>query len=37
MAVYNLLAAFLKSRGEAVNLEGSEEDGSQLVRTARGL
>jgi uncharacterized protein involved in exopolysaccharide biosynthesis len=33
VAVYNLLAAFLKSRGEAVNVEGSEEDGSQLVRT----
>jgi hypothetical protein len=33
VAVYNLLAAFLKSRGEAVNIEGSEEDGSQLVRT----
>jgi uncharacterized protein involved in exopolysaccharide biosynthesis len=33
VAVYNLLAAFLKSRGEAVNVEGGEEDGSQLVRT----
>lgn len=33
VAVYNLLAAFLKSRGEAVNAEGSEEDGGQFVRT----
>jgi hypothetical protein len=33
VAVYNLLAAFLKSRGEDVNAEGSEEDGGQLVRT----
>lgn len=33
VAVYNLLAAFLKSRGEAVNADGSESDGAQLVRT----
>lgn len=33
VAVYNLLAAFLKSRGEAVNVEGATEDGDQLVRT----
>ncbi len=37
VAVYNLLAAFLKARGEAVNVEGTSaddsEDGSQLVRT----
>jgi uncharacterized protein involved in exopolysaccharide biosynthesis len=33
VAVYNLLAAFLKLRGEAVNAEGREQDGNELVRT----
>lgn len=34
VAVYNLLAAFLKSRGETVNApEAAEADGAQLVRT----
>jgi len=33
VAVYNLLAAFLKSRGETVNVEGEEADGGQIVRT----
>jgi uncharacterized protein involved in exopolysaccharide biosynthesis len=33
VAVYNLMAAFLKSRGEAVNVEAAEADGDQLVRT----
>jgi uncharacterized protein involved in exopolysaccharide biosynthesis len=33
VAVYNLMAAFLKSRGEAVNVEGAQADGDQLVRT----
>lgn len=32
IAVYNLLAAFLKARGEAVNAEKAEQAGDQLLR-----
>ena len=38
VAVYNLVAAFLKARGEAVNAETEFADGDTLVRTrSRGL
>ena len=38
VAVYNLIAAFLKARGEAVNAETEYADGDTLVRTrSRGL
>jgi uncharacterized protein involved in exopolysaccharide biosynthesis len=38
VAVYNLLAAFLTARGEAVNAESEAAEGDQLVRTrSRGL
>ena len=38
VAVYNLIAAFLKARGEAVNAETDYADGDTLVRTrSRGL
>jgi uncharacterized protein involved in exopolysaccharide biosynthesis len=33
VAVYNLLAAFLKSRGESVNAEEDRPEGNQLLRT----
>jgi uncharacterized protein involved in exopolysaccharide biosynthesis len=32
IAVFNLLSAFLKSRGEAVNVEADVDEGGQLVR-----
>jgi uncharacterized protein involved in exopolysaccharide biosynthesis len=33
VAVFNLIAAFLKARGEAVNADGEIAEGDQLVRT----